>query len=169
MLLSKKYQPGFLFPGLLLCVSCSWTNAVDWFYDSPPPKPAISFDERFMAARHDEGRYEENILTCFFACRGLSNDLTSGWQGSPYSSRYGWMLASKPAISSKTSWGARAAVVERLHYEYDCCRRVFFLFVCLFFFFFFFAEARVAPLFLMRPSLFRGKVVRSYALRHASR
>ena len=39
----------------------------------PPPKPAISFIERFIAARHEEGCYENNITLHFLACKGVSN------------------------------------------------------------------------------------------------
>ena len=43
----------------------------------PPRKPAMFFDERFMAAPHDEGFNEKTIFTCFLVCEGpllLSND-----------------------------------------------------------------------------------------------
>ena len=39
-----------------------------------PPKKAIFFNERFMAARHEEECYEKITLTHFHACKGLSND-----------------------------------------------------------------------------------------------
>ena len=38
----------------------------DGFVDSPSPKPAIFFHERLMAAWHEEGCYEQNVLTYFF-------------------------------------------------------------------------------------------------------
>ena len=42
---------------------------------APPPKPAILFNERFMAARHEEGCWDEKrILKHFRVCKGLSND-----------------------------------------------------------------------------------------------
>ena len=41
---------------------------------APPPKPAIFFNGRFVAARYDEGCYEKNILKHFLVCKGLSND-----------------------------------------------------------------------------------------------
>ena len=40
---------------------------------APPPKPAILFNERFIAARHEEGCYEKSILKSFHGCKGLSN------------------------------------------------------------------------------------------------
>ena len=52
-----------------------------------------------MAALHDEGSYERNIFIYFLVCKGLSNDITSGWQGAPYFRIYGRELVSKPAIS----------------------------------------------------------------------
>ena len=49
---------------------------LDWFYDSPsPPKPAIFFHERFMAAaRHEERRHEDISSKYLVVCEGLSND-----------------------------------------------------------------------------------------------
>ena len=42
---------------------------------APPPKTAISFNERFVAARHEEGCYEKKKrFVCSLACEGLSND-----------------------------------------------------------------------------------------------
>ena len=38
---------------------------LDWFYDSPPLKSAIFFNERFMAARHEERCYEKCNLHIF--------------------------------------------------------------------------------------------------------
>ena len=49
--------------------------AGDSFYDSlPPQKTAIFFSEPFMAVRHKEGYHEKIIITCFFLCKGPSND-----------------------------------------------------------------------------------------------
>ena len=55
-------------------------NAVHCLTDSttaprprPPAETSDIFDERFMAARHEEECYEKNIFTCFFVCKGLSN------------------------------------------------------------------------------------------------
>ena len=39
-----------------------------------PPKASDFFKERLMAARHEEGWDEQNVSTCFFVCKGLSND-----------------------------------------------------------------------------------------------
>ena len=49
-------------------------GGVDRFYDTPPPKTAIFFNERFMAARREEGYWEKNILNVFLVCKGLSDD-----------------------------------------------------------------------------------------------
>ena len=51
----------------------------DWSYDSPPQKPAIFFNERFMAAGHEERYHKRNMFTCL-----LVNKMTSGWQAVPY-------------------------------------------------------------------------------------
>ena len=40
----------------------------------PPREPAIPFNERFMAARHEEGCYENNFCKYVLVCKGLSND-----------------------------------------------------------------------------------------------
>ena len=40
----------------------------------PKKKPVIFFDERFMAARHEEGCHGKTIFTYFPVCKGLSND-----------------------------------------------------------------------------------------------
>ena len=57
----------------------------DSYYDSPPKKPAISFNDRFMAARHEEGCYEKNKVY-IFSClqRKAYRTMTSGWKGAPY-------------------------------------------------------------------------------------
>ena len=34
----------------------------DRFYDSPQQKTAVFFDERFVAARYEEGCYEKHLL-----------------------------------------------------------------------------------------------------------
>ena len=40
----------------------------DGFFDiAPPQKTAIFFDERVMAAWHEEGCYEQKVLTYFLA------------------------------------------------------------------------------------------------------
>ena len=78
--------------------------ALDWFYDRPPPQTSGFFNERFMAARHQEG-CEEKISSCIFLFAKDYQTMTSGWQGAPYFSRYGRELVSKPAISSKKCYG----------------------------------------------------------------
>ena len=40
----------------------------------PPPKTAILFNERFMAARQEERRYDTQLFVYFLVCKGLSND-----------------------------------------------------------------------------------------------
>ena len=50
------------------------TNRLRLILPKPPPKTAIFFDERFMAARHGEGCSETNISMYFLVCEGLSND-----------------------------------------------------------------------------------------------
>ena len=71
----------------------------------PPPKPAIFLHECLMAARLEEGCYEEHFFMCFLVCKGLSNNEVGGWQGAPYFRRYGRELVSKQAISLKIRWG----------------------------------------------------------------
>ena len=39
------------------------------FYDSPPAKPAIFFNKRFVPGRYEEGCYEKDILTYFVVSR----------------------------------------------------------------------------------------------------
>ena len=41
---------------------------------APPLKLAILFNERVVAARHEEGCYKETRLTYFLVSKGLSND-----------------------------------------------------------------------------------------------
>ena len=42
---------------------------------APPQNQRFSStNERFVAARHEEGCYEENIFIHCFVCKGLSND-----------------------------------------------------------------------------------------------
>ena len=41
---------------------------------APPQKPLIFFNERFMAARHEEGCYENNISMCSLVCKEISED-----------------------------------------------------------------------------------------------
>ena len=62
----------------------------DWFYDlAPPPKPAIFFNERFIATtRHDEERRYEKISSRVFLIAKAYRTMTSGWQGAPHFRRY---------------------------------------------------------------------------------
>ena len=62
-------------------------------------KTAISFNERFMAVRYEEGCYEKHIFMCLLVWKGPSN----GHGGMVR--RYGLELVSKPAVSLKESWG----------------------------------------------------------------
>ena len=66
----------------------------------PPKKQRFSLTEVFVGARHEGGCHEKNILLRFLDRKGLQHrTMASGWQGSPYSGRYGRELVSKPAIS----------------------------------------------------------------------
>ena len=58
----------------------------------------------------------KGLSTYFIVCKGLSNDMTSGFQGTPYFRRYDLELVSKQAISVKKSWGG--GTVERLNSAY---------------------------------------------------
>ena len=61
---AKRENPCFLvFQGKKSLIVRIGHKARPRFYDSPAPKPAIFFNELFMAARHEEGCYEENIYT----------------------------------------------------------------------------------------------------------
>ena len=83
----------------------------DWFYDSPPPKPAILCSERFMAARYKEGYYRKQsihiyiyIYIFFLVCKGLLIDDVVVSRDTVFQEiRSGAGL--KPAISLKKSWG----------------------------------------------------------------
>ena len=39
-----------------------------------PLEPAIFFNKRFVAARYEEGRHEQDIFTNFLVCEELSTD-----------------------------------------------------------------------------------------------
>ena len=47
----------------------------------------------------------KKISSCIFSVAKDYRTMTSRWQGAPYFRRYGRELVSKPAISSKRSWG----------------------------------------------------------------
>ena len=47
----------------------------------------------------------KNVTSYIFGSRKGYRTMTSGWQGAPYSRRYGPELVSKPAISLKKIWG----------------------------------------------------------------
>ena len=49
-------------------------RATDSYHDSPPRKPAIFLNDRFMAASHEEGCYAKISVTYFLVCKGLSNN-----------------------------------------------------------------------------------------------
>ena len=78
-----------------------------------PPKPATFFNERFMAARHEEGCYEKHILTQRSCSQRAIETITSRPQGASRFKRYGRELVSKPATSLKESSEPRPTV-ERL-------------------------------------------------------
>ena len=82
----------------------STSSGINPFYDIVPPKPAIFFNERFMAARHKEEYYrlllknKESIH--FLVCKEMSNDrMTSGCRRTPFFGRYDRELVLKAAIS----------------------------------------------------------------------
>ena len=81
---------------------------------APPPKPAFFFNERFMAARHEEGCYGMHFSMHFLVCRGLSNDDVGVARGTVSQETRPGAGVSKPAISSKKNVGG--AIVERLKY-----------------------------------------------------
>ena len=67
------------------------------------------------AARDEEGCAEKYISPCILLSAKDYRPMASGWQGAPYFRRHGYELVSKPAISSKKSWGkATAIIIERL-------------------------------------------------------
>ena len=51
-----------------------WTDTLK----APPQKPAVSCNERFMAARHNGGCYEKNVFMYVLICKGLSNGVVWG-------------------------------------------------------------------------------------------
>ena len=55
----------------------------------PPPKSAISFNERFMAARHEEDCYEIKVSIYFLVRNGLSNNDVGVARTTVYSEGYG--------------------------------------------------------------------------------
>ena len=70
------------------------------------PKPAISFNERSMAAQHRKGCAEKTSSMYFLSLQKDYRTMTSGWQGAPYFRSYGRELVSKLAISLKKVGGA---------------------------------------------------------------
>ena len=61
-------------------------------------------NERFVAARHEEGCYEKASSNIFMLAK-VYRTMTSGRQGAPYFRRYRRELVAKPDISLKNSWG----------------------------------------------------------------
>ena len=55
-----------------------------WFYDSPPPKPGIVLNERFVAARYEERCYEKYFFTSFLVPEGLSIDAVGVAKGTVF-------------------------------------------------------------------------------------
>ena len=78
----------------------------DRFYDSPPPKAAVFFNERFVAARYEEGCYEKYFFTYVLVRGGLSIDDVGVAKGTVFRSLHGRGLLSKPAIWLEKNWGA---------------------------------------------------------------
>ena len=71
------------------------------------PKPAIFFNERFVAARHEERCFAKSIFVYFLFGKGLSNDDVGVARGAIFQEKsYGGKLVSKPAISLKKCCGA---------------------------------------------------------------
>ena len=64
----------------------------------PPLKPAIFYNELFMAGRHKGGVLLKNSPHIFFIAKDYRT-MTSGWQRAPFFRRYGREQVSKPAIS----------------------------------------------------------------------
>ena len=64
-------------------------------------------NERFTAARQEEGRYETQLFVYFLACKGLSNDDVGVARGTVFQEIRGRELVSQPAISSTKSWGGQ--------------------------------------------------------------
>ena len=78
---------------------------------NPPPRNQRLdlFNERFMAARHNEGYYwKRNIRTFYFVQRPIDQWGQGGCRGTPYSRSYGGYRRSwfynQPAISLKRDW-----------------------------------------------------------------
>ena len=42
------------------------------------------FNERFMAARHEDGRFAKRNFMYFLVCKGLSNDDVGGTRGTEF-------------------------------------------------------------------------------------
>ena len=75
------------------------------------------FNERFVAARYEDGCHEKFIFEFFLFAKDY-RPMTSGWQRAPYSTRYGRGLVSKPSISLKKSRGGyRRMTTKRLQPE----------------------------------------------------
>ena len=70
-------------------------------------------NERFTAARQEEGRYETQLFVYFLACKGLSNDDVGVARGTVFQEVRPGAGFKKPAISLKKSWGG-GYTVERL-------------------------------------------------------
>ena len=67
-------------PGMFLAKMCHLYRilATDSYYDSPPKKPAIFFNERFMAARHKERMQLKTNYPYVFLCAKAYRSMTSG-------------------------------------------------------------------------------------------
>ena len=95
---------------------------------APPPKKKRRYsltNVSWLVDRHEERCCEKkhpHKISCF--CKGLSNAMTSGRQGSPYFRRHGRELVSKPAISVKKSWVGYRRTTRRPFFCAWCSRRV---------------------------------------------
>ena len=85
-----------------------------WLTDSTiaaHPKTVFFFDERFMAARHEEVWYEKKVPINFLVRKRISNNDFGVARGTVYFRKHGRDLVSKPSSSLKKSWGA---TIERV-------------------------------------------------------
>ena len=77
----------------------------DQFEDSfsVPFRPAVAVDP--VPFKHHKIDAVNKMSQCIHWFAEYARTTTSGWQGAPYIRSHGLELVSKPAISSKKSWG----------------------------------------------------------------
>ena len=92
---------------------------MDGFYDSLPPKPAIFCNERFMAARHEEECYKNNVFNYSLVCKGLPNNDAGVAMGTVVQEIDGRELVSKPAMSLKKISGGYRRTNECKRWHQD--------------------------------------------------